>query len=327
MNQTTKKQHYIWRNYLAPWTNNNSSVGQIICLRDNKIFPVSLMKIAHENYFYGVKRLSELERKLIYEMTIKNTKGAQKAANEGWLDLYCASFDLVDNLTARGDSFLDNYERSKIEKTQEFKDWNIECIEKVHGLIESKGAQYILSLRQNDLSFWTSEICRDEFSFFVSNQYFRTKNIRDRMIKTFETAKVGDGILADIRPENVWLPLSLIFASNVGAYISHNFSAVLLQTKDSYFIVGDQPVVNAHSTFDMMVAPKDMELFYPLTPHSALLLTASPEYTSGQILKIDAGEVAVYNKLEQRAARELVFAKEPDHLKSFATNRRMDSKC
>lgn len=320
MNQTTKKQHYIWRNYLAPWTSDNSNKGRIICLRDNKIFPVALMKIAHENYFYGVKKLSKLERKIIYEMTIKNTKGAQRAANEGWLNLYCAPFDFVDKLTSLGYSIWGHTERLEIEENQEFKDWNIEYIEKVHGLIESKGMQYISALRQNDLSFWKNEIGRDEFSFFLSNQYFRTKNIRDGIIKVFEKGKTENSFFADIRPENMWLPLSLIFASNVGAHVAHNFSAVLLQTEDSYFIVGDQPVANTYSTFDMLTPPKEMEFFYPLTPYSALLLTKDRKYTSGQVVKIGADKVAAYNKLEQRAARELIFAKEKEHLEGFTTS-------
>jgi len=58
------------------------------------------MKIAHENYFYGVKELSKLEREIIYEMAIKNTAGAQRAANEGWLNLYCAPFDFAGKLTS-----------------------------------------------------------------------------------------------------------------------------------------------------------------------------------------------------------------------------------
>lgn len=89
MNQTAKRQHYIWRYYLASWTTNNSKTGRIMCLRDNKIFPFSLIKIAHENYFYGVKELSKFEMEVIYQMTIRNTKGAQRTANKGWLNLYC----------------------------------------------------------------------------------------------------------------------------------------------------------------------------------------------------------------------------------------------
>lgn len=320
MNQTTKKQHYIWRNYLAPWTTNNSKTGRIMCLRDNKIFPVSLMNIAHENYFYGVKELSKLEREVIYQMTIKNTKGAQRAANEGWLNLYCAPFDFVEKITSFGYSMWGHVDRMTIEKNQEFMDWNIEYIEKVHGLIESKGIQYISLLRQNDLSFWENEIGRDEFSFFLANQYFRTKNTRDRILKVFEKVKSESNFFLDICPENMWLPLSLIFASNVGAHIAHNFSAILLQTESSYFIVGDQPVINTYATFDMTTSPKDLEFFYPLTPHSALLLTTDRKHTSGQLLKISTDEVAAYNKLEQCAARELIFAKEKEHLEAFRTS-------
>lgn len=320
MNQTTKKQHYIWRNYLAPWTNNNSSTGQIICLRDNKIFPVSLMNVAHENYFYCVKELSKLERDIIYEMAIKNTTGAQRAANEGWLNLYCAPFDFVDKMTSLGYSILGYAESLEIKNEQEFKDWNIEYIEKVHGLIESKGMQYISLLRKNDLSFWQNEAGRDEFSFFLSNQYFRTKKTRDGILKVFEKVKNETGFSADIRPENMWLPLSLIYASNVGAHIAHKFSAVLLQTEDSYFIVGDQPVVNTHSTFDVMTPPKNVEFFYPLTPYSALLLTTNPKYQSGELLKIGANAVSVYNQIEQYSAQEMIFAKEKEHLEAFTTS-------
>ena len=70
----------------------------------------------------------------------------------------------------------------------------------------------------------------------------------------------------------------------------------------------------------MMTAPTDVELFYPVTPHSALLLTTDSQYTSGQILKIPADEVGKYNALEKRSAREMVFAKECIHLDVFVVS-------
>lgn len=81
MSKPTTGQHYVWRSYLAAWTKTNSSDGQIVCLRDKKPFPVSLAKVAKENCFYGVKELSQQERELIYEMTVRNTNPLrQKAA-------------------------------------------------------------------------------------------------------------------------------------------------------------------------------------------------------------------------------------------------------
>ena len=80
MNQVTKKQHYIWRNYLRPWTDNNSTTGRITCLRKNKIFPTSLMNIAHENYFYNIHALSDLERQCIYKMVIEHSVSKCKSS-------------------------------------------------------------------------------------------------------------------------------------------------------------------------------------------------------------------------------------------------------
>lgn len=317
MNQTTKKQHYVWRKYLAPWTNDNSSTGQIVCLRDNKIFTVSLMNVAHENYFYSIKELSKMERRFIYETTVKGVTGRQRKVNEGWLNFYCAPFDLADEVVRFHHSMGLPADRVKIESNQEFKNWNIEYIEKLHCQIESTGMQYIELIRQNDLGFWEIEKSRDEFSFFLYNQYFRTKRMRDSLTKVFADNKDKYEVFKDIRPENMWLPFSLIFASNVGAHITHNFSAVLLQAEDSCLIVGDQPVVNTYSTFNMQTPPDDVELFYPVTPNSALLLTTDRKYVSGQTLKIDIHEVAKYNDLEVRASKEQIFSKDKAQLEAF----------
>lgn len=319
MSKPTTGQHYVWRSYLAAWTKTNSSNGQIVCLRDKKPFPVSLTKVAKENCFYGVKELSKQERDLIYEMTVRNAKGVQRHINESWLNLYCAPFDFIDELTALGYPVLGHTDRIEIEKDQEFQSWNIEYVEKIHGKIEETGLPYISLLRQDSLAFWKNEADRDKFSFFLCNQYFRTKKTRDGIIAVFEKGKQEHGYFADIRPENMWIPLSLIFASNVGTNIAHNYAAVLLQADNAHFIVGDQPVINTHSTFDMMTAPTDVEIFYPVTPHSALLLTTDPKYTSGQTVIVSADEVNKYNVLEQRSAKEMVFAKESVHLDAFVS--------
>lgn len=319
MSKPTTGQHYVWRSYLAAWTKTNSADGQIVCLRDKKPFPVSLTKVAKENCFYGVKELSQQERDIIYGMTVQNAKGVQRDIHENWLNLYCAPFDMVEEMTSLGYSILGHTDRIEIENEQEFKNWNIEYVEKIHAQIERTGLPYISLLRQDSLTFWNNEEDRDKFSFFLCNQYFRTKKVRDGIITAFEIVKQKMGYFTDIRPENMWIPLALIFASDLGVNIAHNYSAVLLQADNACFIVGDQPVINTHSTFDMMTAPTDVELFYPVTPHSALLLTTDPKYTSGQTVIVSDDEVDKYNALEQRSAKEMVFAKESVHLDAFVS--------
>lgn len=320
MNKPTINQHYIWRNYLAAWTKTNSTNGQIVCLRKNKIFPVSLMKVAQENCFYGVKEMTKQERALIFAMTVHNKSVIQRSVHVDWLNLYCAPFDYVDDLVILYQSYKFDAEQCKIRESQEFKNWNIDLVEKLHADIEHTGEPYISSLRQDNLDFWKNEEARDIFSFFLCNQYFRTRKMRDGIITAFEHAKHEFDILDDINPENIWIPLTLIFSSDVGVNITQNFSAVLLKSKNTRFVVGDQPVINTYATYDVMNPTTDLELFYPITPYSALLLTTDKQYTSGQSRAISDDEVARYNMLQFRSSREMIFAIAREDLEAFISH-------
>ena len=47
--QITKKQHYVWRFYLKPWTDSKETIA---CCRNDKVFRSVLMGVGQENYFY-----------------------------------------------------------------------------------------------------------------------------------------------------------------------------------------------------------------------------------------------------------------------------------
>ena len=178
MGQTTKKQHYIWRNYLAPWTDNNTSTGKIVCLRDDRIFKTSLMNVAHENYFYEVKELSTKERQLIEAITITNRKGMQRKIHEKMLELYCAPFDYSRTVSFLNSLITGQFCYEEMRATSAYKLWSIEHIEMFHGIIESNGAPYLADLHNNSLEFWKDEEKREKFAFFLANQYFRTKTMQ-----------------------------------------------------------------------------------------------------------------------------------------------------
>ena len=57
-----KLNHYVWKNYLKPWCNKN---GKIICKKDGKIIEVNTNKIAAENYFYKLKKITNNDLKFI----------------------------------------------------------------------------------------------------------------------------------------------------------------------------------------------------------------------------------------------------------------------
>ena len=59
MSNIKKKQHYVWKNYLRPWTENN----KIWCLRQGEKFCTSPDNIALQRFFYQAEplNLNELE--------------------------------------------------------------------------------------------------------------------------------------------------------------------------------------------------------------------------------------------------------------------------
>ena len=59
--QITKRQHYVWRYYLAQWTDNRTVDGNLYCCRNDKIFQTGLMNIGQENYFYKFNEISDSE--------------------------------------------------------------------------------------------------------------------------------------------------------------------------------------------------------------------------------------------------------------------------
>jgi len=51
--QLKKQHHYVWKEYLKPWTSEN----KIFCQRDNKLFSTSLNNIAQQRFFYKTLKL------------------------------------------------------------------------------------------------------------------------------------------------------------------------------------------------------------------------------------------------------------------------------
>ena len=316
MNQSTKKQHYIWRKYLTPWTNNNSTTGQIACLRNGKLFSTSLMNIAHENYFYRVEELSAQEKELLYLFFIEKTDGLKRTMRERMLRLYCMPYDSLNYAVMIYYLFTGKMDRDAIQNNPTFREWEVEHIEGYQGIIESMGTPFIEALQNNDLSFWKKETNRQSFSFYLANQYLRTKNMQVKAMVALECAKNLE-CFSDIHPEKLWIPVSLILSADLGLHIASKPSAVLLQSEDTPFIVGDQPVINLDATYDLNTMPVDFEAFYPVTPHSALLLSSATNYRNGDIVSVSAEEVKKYNRLEQKASCEYLFAKDQAHLREY----------
>ena len=141
----TKKQHYVWRAYLAAWVRKN----KIYCLRDGGIFPSNLMGVAQERYFYRLQELNAKEREFIRQFAMQESHGALKESNVEWLQLFTQLFDLKENLQERG---LMNKEFE-----QSLKEVELQLEESLHSMVEGDSKKYLDMLLSQNTSFYEDE--------------------------------------------------------------------------------------------------------------------------------------------------------------------------
>ncbi|MCH1917343.1 DUF4238 domain-containing protein [Leptospira noguchii] len=141
----------------------------VSCNRNGKVFETNPRNVGSEREFYAISTLSEKTYQLIFDLFIKDSKSPLREMNEGWLNLFYKSSELKPELS----------------KYNEFN--NLE--ENLHSEIENELAPFINSIKQNDFSFLSDEEKRISFLIAVSQQYFRTKKMRDRMHFILEPRK------------------------------------------------------------------------------------------------------------------------------------------
>ena len=146
----------------------------------------------------------------------------------------------------------------------------INIVEDHHEAIENALRPFVDQLLGGNTNFFSEPKKAADFLYFVSIQYFRTVQIREAFISRINYPNV------DLR--RVWLVLSHIFAVNMGHSLYIDRAAFCLQVlkNDSNvpFITGDQPLVNLLSNPSKGAPPpSEFELYYPLSPRIAVVLT------------------------------------------------------
>ncbi|MGL6498767.1 DUF4238 domain-containing protein [Aeromonas dhakensis] len=81
------KQHFVWRNYLRAWANNDI----ICCLMDNKIFESNLMGIGQKRYFYKLKELRTNEIEFLMALIEQDDRSIIRKLNGGWVNFLIRS--------------------------------------------------------------------------------------------------------------------------------------------------------------------------------------------------------------------------------------------
>ena len=283
-----KRQHYVWKNYLKPWTLDN----KIWCKRKGKIFNTSLDNVGNESYFYLTKPLNKDEQKFLVDL-IKNQLPQENH--------YLIFQDLVIYCGFSDDS------NQYINKN---------ALEDYHSYSEGKAVPLFNSLYNMDCSFFSDHDSRVFFLHFISLQYNRTKCIQERQKLAIEKLKplTPPELVGKIDLENVFKAFTFAHMTNAIANWLYCKTKMFFLETDYEFIASDQPLINIHSgsigSFDPVT---QFELYYPITPKLALFFTEK-NYNN---YKLDVDNTLLYNKMIFDYSYENIFALSKNTLEQF----------
>lgn len=279
-----KKQHYIWKYYLRSWTLNN----KIWCGRNGKCFPTALENIGQKRFFYKAEPLNELEKKLVMNF-INDRHPSSYEASLSMLNIY--------ELCSKSNEY--------IQKTG---------IEDYHTEIEHKAIDIMKLVCEKDISWLECKKRKIDFSIFLGVQYSRTnRNYSNMTAKGLSAIKEFPQYENQFDPAKITKVFALLFGTFIGSWIysSGKFSFIENNT-DVEFITGDQPIFNL-DVKNEFETPEKFNLYYPLTPKLALLISECVQVDR----EVSLAEVEKYNDFIESSSYEQIYSRQKEGLAKY----------
>lgn len=301
-----RKQHFVWRHYLQSWSNNE--LIYVLFKSSGNIANPNLIGVGQQHDIYKPEALSNDEIERTAALIEKMSHPSLKAIHKKLLN----SISSISKMKATIDS---NSRPSKEEIELSVSGHNL--IEEYHKMIEDVGENYLKMLKCGNYTFWSDDESQESFLFYLFAQFTRTKKSRDRLIKAFEN---GPKWPFDYKPENVWPILGIIITSNLATYYTienHLCLHVINNNSSVKFITSDQPVINTKENIDNEdEPPKELEIYYPISPTRALLVTKSKCSECVQF-EINEATARSMNKLIFEMAQEQIYAESREELQAL----------
>ena len=298
-NQTTRRQHYVWRHYLEAWQFKDDITN---CLRDQRIFPTNPTNIMVERDFYKLSAPTQLDTAYLDSFLKEILLKELRDFNRFLIQLF-GSIPCLNEVIQRGDEFS-NSEKQAAQAAV------IEIEERLHGEIERQALPILDDLRKRN-DFINDQQRAFPFCHFLAHQYMRTKRTRESLCKILSKSHKGH------HSSHLTNLLAYCIANNIATsrYRDRDYlKVVFLETEaDFEFITGDQPIVNLMDTRDG-TAPKEVAFYYPLTPNLAMILLPKMY----QLHSTDTTELLPgLNDAIAWESRQFLVAKTPDLLQCY----------
>ena len=295
------RQHYVPQLYLSAWTRDR----QLYVQRGSSRFLAVTRNVAVQNDFYKLVPLSQHDIDVLrYFAVDKIANDRLRKMAEGWLDLFIQAQNI------RKATELNSGPIYELEKELERLEVNFG--EEIQSNIETDATRTIDELRSCDETLFEDMERAAALTQFLGFQYFRTR-------KMAEIAKQTLGKIVTINVEAIWGVVRVIFGWNLGSGLLNTFDTWSVEymhsPPNSEFITSDQPLINLKA---LNLAPnqetKELELYYPLTPELAIIITPLGKEKCVTHRTLSKTEIKKYNTIVFDNSFEQVFARSEDVL-------------
>lgn len=303
-----RRQHYVWRYYLRAWSQDE----KIFCLRDGAIFSSNLMGVANKRDFYKIRELDENDIEFVKRFAIEQSTPYLKEVHLRTLNSFALVF--------KAKKFLESSGKDDPELNKEIDELINNFEEDFHGEIEKSSIKFINYILEEKIDFYQDKEERVGFLCFLCFQYFRTNKIKANMISNICSSGIPENWCMHF--EKTYNIFSHVFAYNVAYSLAMDSGFKILPIKNNSsisLITCDQPVIN---TFSVGSSPRKMvdklELYYPVSPKMAILITEKAKYPNIDALTInESSKIHDYNLLMIAASHEQIYSNSKDLLEAY----------
>ena len=187
----------------------------------------------------------------------------------------------------------------------------------MHSGVENSAQSILEVLRNKDDKIIYSDNNAIEFFDFISQQYFRTKKMRDGIVEDLQSILPAENLQ---RIRNV---ICHCLAINVGGslYVERRgWEIIFLDCPaGSEFITGDQPLINILGTKNG-TPPTKLAFYYPLYPSLAMILAPKSLELRAVLTELDIGSTNERNDLMASESEQFIVAKSRDQLTKYKTS-------
>lgn len=309
MNNITHRQHYVPQRYLSNWL--NGSQFYVLDLKGKKIKKRGTNAVCFGMDYYRLIQLNDYEKALLNQI-YKHVPAKLKQVIADMMALPFCNFIVESN----------TYEIAKQVATI-----FSENFEEIEESVLIQGGELLMCDIESSISerMWERIYALDEtlidngqekvnFFNYISSQMWRVPKKREVLLQMIEKISIVSN--KDISIDSIF-PYFVIFQSLVESVIMANsasYKVVYLKINDELkdeFITSDNPVINVCQEYDSNGRPKRYELFWPLNPKNAMLITTNKLLGTTYI---NCSEIKRYNSMIQQQAFQYLIAKNRETL-------------